>query len=117
MTDEREALMAALQASSARTQRADMQALWNDFKFVLRRWRETGEMSEEECANAYRAMSEVIRDHAGDNEWTRACAGDFAQMAGAMRQDMERSQRIAAEVRAGRVRKAACRTDDEEIVS
>ena len=93
--------LAALRSKPARAERvaqADpLEQFREDFKFVLRRWRELGEISQAEYEDDYRVMSESIRAHAHDEAWMTSCRSHFAQIAADMRADIKRSQRIQRE--------------------
>lgn len=96
---EREALLQSLRDSGLERRNAETAQFREDFKFVLRRWRELGEISQAEYEDDYRVMSESIRAHAHDEAWMNSCRLHFAQIATDMRADIERSQRIQCEER------------------
>lgn len=70
-----------------------------DFKFVLKRMHDLGQMSQVELEEEYRIESDAIRRHSHDEAWMRAAAAHFREMAERFERDIARSERIKSERR------------------
>lgn len=82
-----------------------------DFKFVLKRMHDLGQMSQAELEEEYRIESDAIRRHSHDEAWMRAAGAHFREMAERFERDIARSERIRAEEEAKRLAAWAMRRD------
>lgn len=71
-----------------------------DFKAMFARWRDAGELSEQEAMQQYREAAQAVQEHMHDENWMQAAAAHFRQLCIETETDKERSVRIANEVRA-----------------
>lgn len=74
-----------------------------DFSLVWKAWIARSE----ETDASYQAAGRVVKQHINDAGWMAGAAAHFARMADTIRRDIARSERIRAEVRADKQRRAA----------
>lgn len=90
-----------LRAMSAVDKKADAITQFRaDFKAMFARWRDAGELSEQEAMQQYREAAQAVQEHMHDENWLQAAAAHFRQLCIETETDKERSVRIANEVRA-----------------
>lgn len=85
----------------------DLEQFRADFALVFRAERLHGHANEDEAAQMRAKAGLVVQEHMGDNAWMANAAAHFASMADTIRRDLARSERIRAEVRADKQRRAA----------
>ena len=73
-----------------------------DFKAMFAHWRATGEISEVEAMQQYKAAARAVQEHMHDENWMAAAAAHFRQLCIDTETDAERSKRIKAEVQAAK---------------
>lgn len=78
-----------------------------DFALVWRTWRANGEITEQEMQDGMKEAGMAVKANLKDPEWMTNASAHFASMAAAIRHDQQRAERIAAEVRAEQMRRAA----------
>lgn len=85
----------------------DLEQFRADFALVFRTERLHGHASEDEAAQMRAQAGLAVQQHMGDADWMAGASAHFAQLADAIRRDLARSERIRAEVRADKQRRAA----------
>lgn len=74
-----------------------------DFALVWKTWiAQTHETPE-----SYQAAGKAVKQNLNDSDWMAGASAHFAQLADTIRRDLARSERIRAEVRANKQRRAA----------
>lgn len=73
-----------------------LNAFRGDFQLVWRTWIDR----RDESAGAYAEAASNVKQHMSDPDWMASASAHFAQMAGAIRRDQERSAQIKDEMRA-----------------
>jgi len=76
-----------------------------DFAVVHRTERAHGRHTDAESRANIAEAGKVVRDRMKDAAWMRDTATHYAEMAGAIRRDMERSQQIRIEMHAERTKR------------
>lgn len=95
-------LSANLEALSAKTgieQRNEaMQTFRENFSLVWRTWIARGE----ETQDRYEQAGRAVKEHIKEDDYMRGAMNHFAFLAGCIRRDQARSERIRAEMRAAK---------------
>lgn len=98
----------ALRAKAGVQERADaMEQFRTDFALVYGMERPYGYVNEDEAKQMRARAGWVVQERMGDEEWMANTSAHFAQLADTIRRDIARSERIRAEVRADKQRRAA----------
>lgn len=82
---------------------SDLDTFRRDFALVWKTWIARNE----ETPESYQEAGKAVKKNMQNVEWMRGAMSHFAQMADAIRRDLARSERIRAEMRAEKMRRAA----------
>lgn len=98
----------ALRAKAGVQEKADaMEQFRADFALVYDMERLYGYANEDEAKQMRFKAGRVVQERMGDEEWMAGAQAHFAQLADTIRRDQSRAERIRAEVRADKQRRAA----------